>query len=786
MAAGLLVTGCAAALFAIRNQALRDRSPAASTEATQPQTPPSPATGHRISPEAAAGLAALTTREQAADEQFWSAEKSADTCGQVLEQWWDRLRAATNRLELAAQFPAREWVAPRWQVAVHHPHGITEFRPATNSPTATASNLDWPRTILGLAEQGWILTQTEFRHTRFDTNASGQPDQSTFEFRADLVRAAPVQRAHVVGDLIVGWSPATTPGDSPTIARLDASHLILRSRDGAAPFRLILEEVIAPPPHGQSVDPLILHDLDGDGLSEIVLAGRNLVYRRAPDGGFSGSALLQHPADVIYAAVMADFDNDGHADFLGLTSRGLELWRGSADGRFPHRGEIVWSTVPTLPFPMVLSCGDLDHDGDIDLFLGQYKDPYEGGATPTPYFDARNGNPCFLLRNDGGGRFADITESAGLQAKRGRRIYSASFVDLDGDGHLDLVTASDFAGLDLFRNDGRGRFTDITASAVPDPHGFGMAHALSDFDADGRLDVLMIGMTSPTVDRLRHLGLQRPGLPGGASMMASMAHGNRLLLRREPSTWTETELSRSIQRSGWSWGCGVGDLDNDGWPDVYVGNGLESKQTVREYECEYWLHDLYVGGADADPAAYLYFREKYARTRGRGQSYGGFEKNRLFLNLGGRSFVESGHLLGVALEADSRNVALDDLDGDGRLDLLVVSFESWPSPRQTLRVYRNELEQPGNWIGFRFDDEPRAGSPIGVQVRIDTPRGKAVRTVVTGDSYRSQSASTVHFGLGQEDSRAVERVTVRWPGGPELVLKNKAANQYHTVRRPSP
>jgi hypothetical protein len=100
---------------------------------------------------------------------------------------------------------------------------------------------------------------------------------------------------------------------------------------------------------------------------------------------------------------------------------------------------------------------------------------------------------------------------AGLAAKRGRRTYTASLADLDADGCLDLAVVSDFAGLDLYRNDGRGHFTDVTDAWVSDPKAFGMAHALADFNADARLDLLMIGMNSPTVDRLEHLGLRRPG-----------------------------------------------------------------------------------------------------------------------------------------------------------------------------------------------------------------------------------------------------------------------------------
>jgi hypothetical protein len=91
--------------------------------------------------------------------------------------------------------------------------------------------------------------------------------------------------------------------------------------------------------------------------------------------------------------------------------------------------------------------------------------------------------PSYLLQNDGHANFADVTDAAGLGPKRWRRIYSASLADLNGDDHLDLVVVSDFAGLDIYQNDGSGHFKDVTRQSVAEPHGFGMAHALADFNA---------------------------------------------------------------------------------------------------------------------------------------------------------------------------------------------------------------------------------------------------------------------------------------------------------------
>src|SRR5207247_10323288 len=136
----------------------------------------------------------------------------------------------------------------------------------------------------------------------------------------------------------------------------------------------------------------------------------------------------------------------------------------------------------------------------------------------------------------------------------------------------------------------------------------------------------------------------------------------------------QTSLSDSIARSGWAWGCSAFDFDNDGCMDVYIANGHETKQFVRDYEREFWLHDAYIGCSKDDAVVAAYFAGNHAQTRAQGWSFGGYEKNRLYLNQRGGSFLEIGHLMGVALETDSRDVVADDLDGDGRVDLLLTTF----------------------------------------------------------------------------------------------------------------
>jgi hypothetical protein len=323
----------------------------------------------------------------------------------------------------------------------------------------------------------------------------------------------------------------------------------------------------------------------------------------------------------------------------------------------------------------------------------------------------------------------------------------------------------------------------VTATALPDPKAFGMGTAVSDFNRDGRLDLLMVGMNSATVDRLDHLNLRRPDDPTDPSMRTRMTAGNRLYFGKSGGGGFEAAPQASeVARSGWSWGCAAQDFDNDGWPDLYVVNGQESGRTVRDYESEFWLHDLFIDRSIDDRTATSYFLRKHAATRGDGWSYGGYERNRLYLNRGGTGFAEVGGPFGVALPEDCRNAVSADLDGDGRMDLLITTLEVNPVRRQTLRVLRNQIPDPAHWIGFRLIRTP-GGVPVeGTRIRVRSGGHTTVHQYVTGDSFRSQSPSALHFGLGTETS--AESVTVEWPNQVTETLTRPAVDQWHPVRAP--
>lgn len=734
-----------------------------------------------------AALMGLEAREAAADQTVWRLEQLAQRHGRVFEDLWEALNRATQRLAVLADFEPEQVVLPTYTVHEELPHGIRLWTPSPDSPGLELDASAWRAWVRARIAEGWELERLEFRHNRFTPATNGQPARSDFGFRAHLTRPAAASagtesRAALEGELQVVWSAESADEAPPRVRRADARRVRLAMRAAPPAFAEVLNESVTPPPRSHFIDPLILHDLDGDGRPEVLLVSANRVYRRQPDGRYTGERLCAEPPGAIFTAALADFDGDTTADLLVAKFDGLYLLAGHPAGRFDTPARRVWVAPERLRYGQVMACGDVDGDGDLDVWFGQYKNPYDGGQMPTPYYDANDGNPAYLLLNNGQGRFADATTAAGLGAKRWRRTYSASLVDLDADGDLDLVVVSDFAGVDLYRNDGRGRFSEITPQWLARPRAFGMAHALADFDTDGRLDLFVTGMHCPTAARLAHLGLARPERPDYLAAIPDMIRGNKLLLQQPDGTFRDRAAELGVDRTGWSWGCTAADFDNDGRPDLAIANGHETRQSVREYEPEFWLHDLYVADSREDPVVAQYFAAKINRLRGGGLSYGGWEQNRLFLNRGPAGFTEVAHLLGVALTEDSRNLAAADLDGDGRPDLVLTTFEAWPAPRQSVRVFLNQLPGAGHWLAMRLEPAFTAAT-LGARVILVRPDGhRAVRTCVTGDSHRSQHPMQVHFGLGPNP--AVAAVEVHWPGGRVSRLEQPTADRVHVVRAP--
>ena len=354
-------------------------------------------------------------------------------------------------------------------------------------------------------------------------------------------------------------------------------------------------------PSGDRHPGVAVTDLDQDGFDDVyVMAqwGRNQFFRNRGDGTFEEIAgqIGLDLADHTSSALFADFDNDGDLDvFLGRTLL-PSVYMVNEGGRFVDRSaELIDGPLPAL----VSSVSAVDYDGDglLDLYLSTYaagmRVPSQMQMAYLPGMDGlelwqfrlsdenhvmtnRFGPPNVLLRNQGGGRFARVENTA---LKLFKNTYQATWADYDNDGDMDVYVVSDFAPNNLYRNDGAGGFTDVTDETGTADIGFGMGASWGDFDEDGLLDLYVTNMYSKAGLRITaQLDEVDPNF-------GRMARGNTLFRNKASGFERVSSLERPgllVEKAGWGWGSQFVDLDNDSDLDIYALSGYYTAPSAVE------------------------------------------------------------------------------------------------------------------------------------------------------------------------------------------------------------
>ena len=514
-------------------------------------------------------------------------------------------------------------------------------------------------------------------------------------------------------------------------------------------------------------------DVDADGRPDLYVTNSkegsaNRLYRNKGDGTFEEVGARYGVADVndletgvSMGSVFGDYDNDGFEDLFLYKWGRPELFHNDRGQRFTRATDAAslpaWANLNTALWL------DYDRDGLLDLFLGGYYPERlnlwrlaDTKIMPESFEYARNGGRKYLYRNLGGGKFEEVSARVGLVSSRW--ALAAVAVDLRGTGYPDIFIANDYGVSELFINE-RGRFREAGRQT-----GVGYAPKSGMNASVG--DVLNQGRFAIYVSNISEEGILLQGnnlwVPTGGS--------------RELPVYENMARAMGIDLGGWSFGAQFGDLNNDGFLDLYLVNGYVSASRDESYWYDYSKiaggHEVVISDAANWPAM-------------GNRSLAGHQPKKLWINDGSGGFVDVAQLVGVSDRYDGRSVALADFAGRGALDVVVAN------QRGPLLLYKNEVAPDRQWIAFELQGACGAGAPapctnrsaIGAQVEVFWNGRRQVQEVSGGSGFCAQNQRRLHFGLGRD--AVIERAVVRWPSGKSQELKAPAAGRVHRVQEPA-
>ncbi len=444
---------------------------------------------------------------------------------------------------------------------------------------------------------------------------------------------------------------------------------------------------------------LIVDDFDNDGLLDIITSSYDMCehvhfFHNNGDGTFTDRSAQAGLLDELGGLnlIQADYNNDGCMDFLVMrggwqAAMRMSLMRNNCNGTFTDVTREAGLSQPVSSQTAVWA--DIDNDGFVDLFMGNER------------------GPAHLFRNRGDGTFEDISHSAGIDASTfTKAIVSA---DYDNDGYPDFYVSNLNGDNLLYHNNGNRTFTEVAKKAGVERPWTSFAAWFFDYDNDGLPD-LFVTSYYMSVDEVMKSYLGLPYNAETLKLYKNLGNGNFRDVTREVG----------LDRVFMPMAANFGDIDNDGFLDIYMGMGNPSYASMTPYE--------------------------------------------LLRNKDGKSFVDVTASAGVGDLHKGHGIAFADIDNDGDEDILTVTGGAVPGDAHAFRLYEN----PGNgnhWISLHLVGVKTNRAALGARIKVSVLEGGKIqrsiyRTVGSGGSFGA-SPLQQHIGLGK--SAETVNLEIWWP-----------------------
>jgi hypothetical protein len=517
-------------------------------------------------------------------------------------------------------------------------------------------------------------------------------------------------------------------------------------------------------------------DINNDGLPDLYFTsnlGLNRLYVNKGNYHFEDATLAAGVADSLgwkTGVTMADVNGDGYidiyvsgVDYLTLHGHNV-LYINNGDGTFTDRTSEYG--LDQAGYSTQALFFDYDGDGDLDMFLLNHSTHRERAMGRGSLGSGGNSRSSDRLFRNDGGHFVDVSDQAGVGDHAGAFGLGVVASDFNLDGCPDLYVSNDFQENDyLYVNHCNGTFTESIASATGHTSRFSMGVDAADFDNDGRPDFFVADMLPERQDILNSSASSESYSLFAAQLRAGFHpqySRNTLQLNRGGMHFSDIGYFAGVAASDWSWAPLFADLDNDGYKDLFVSNGVYRRPNDLDYIGYVSTENVQASLGD------VMTRENMALLRKMPQVA---LPNYAFHNNGDSTFTNMATLWGLATASFSNGAVYVDLDNTGALDLVVNNINA------PAAIYRNRARQMNgsHYLTVRLRGADANTQAIGARVTIVAGGKRQMMEQFPTRGFLSSVDPRLHFGLGKDT--VVDSLTITWPDRRSQLLTHVRADQ---------